>query len=650
MKNIYLILAILVPPFLGIFPANGNTYYFSSINGDDSRSVAQAEQAVTPWRSLAKLGQVSAQLKPGDSVLFKRGDVFYGSLVIGQSGATGSPIVFAAYGQGSDPVISGFVPLGGWKSVGNGIWQAPCPGCGLRVNMVTIGDTVQQMGRFPNSGYFKIQGHTANTAITDNNLSGGTDWTGADLVIRKNRFILDRNIIVSQQGGVLTYKGGAYYAASDKFGYFIQNDIRTLDQPGEWYYDPKTHLMHVFFGAAGPPAAVMASCIDTLVSISGKQWLVFRGLAFLGSNGNAFNLSDAANVTIAFCRIFFSSLDGVFAVRSNNLNMANLAVEHSDNNGIDLNGSNNMITDCRVGHTGNIPGMGNAQSSYIGINIKGDNNTVQYNTVDTTGYVGIFFQGSANTIRNNSVDYFAYIKDDGGGIYTWSGDIDSAASRSIGVISGNIVLNGITATSGTDSVTAGIANGIYLDENTMQTEVSNNTVAHCTTGIFVHDSHEIAVKGNTLFDNAAQLAVRRSVTKAAVRNNEISGNTAVSAKSNQNVLLLSSAVSGDVSNFANLHDNYYAQPASGASFFKTVVRQNNNNVQEKGALSDFQTRYGKESNSVVVSHAAVIRLEYNASKNVKVVALDRVYKDPAGRTFQGQLSLQPYCSEVLIPQ
>jgi parallel beta-helix repeat protein len=649
MKIIHFCLAILVPIILGIFPANGNSYYFSSTNGDDSRTATQAGQSGTPWRSLAKLNQVSGQLKPGDSVLFKRGDVFYGTLVIRQSGASGSPIVFAAYGQGSDPVISGFVRLGGWKSVGNGIWQTACPGCGLRVNMVTIGDTVQQMGRFPNTGYFKIQAHSANTAITDNNLVGGPDWTGADLVIRKNRFILDRNIIVSQQGGVLTYKGGAYYAAADKFGYFIQNDIRTLDQNGEWYYDPKTHLMNAFFGPAGPPADVMASSIDTLVSISGKQWLVFRGLTFLGSNGNAFSLTDASNVTIAFCGIFFSSLDAVLANRSSNLNLSNLAVEHSDNNGIDLTGSNNLITDCRVGHTGNIPGMGNAETSYIGINIKGDNNTVQYNTVDTTGYVGIFFQGSANAIKNNSVDYFTYIKDDGGGIYTWSGDIDSAGSRNIGIISGNIVMNGITATSGTDSVTAGIANGIYLDENTMQTEVSNNTVAHCTTGVFVHDSHEITVKGNTLFDNTAAIGVRRSVIKAAVRNNEISGNTAVSAKSNENVLLLSSAVSGDVSNFANFHDNYYAQPASGTSFFRTVVRQNNNNVQEKGGLSDFQSKYGKESNSVV-SPAAAIRLEYNASKKVKVVALDRMYKDPTGKTFQGQLSLQPYGSEILIPQ
>src|ERR1700748_20808 len=134
MKSIYSFLSILMPILLGIFPAKGNSYYFSSSSGDDSRSASQAQQSATPWKSLSKLNQVFPQLKPGDSVLFKRGDVFYGSIVAGQSGTSGNPIVLAAYGQGGDAIISGFSRLSGWKSAGKGIWQATCPGCGLRVN------------------------------------------------------------------------------------------------------------------------------------------------------------------------------------------------------------------------------------------------------------------------------------------------------------------------------------------------------------------------------------------------------------------------------------------------------------------------------------------------------------------------------------
>jgi parallel beta-helix repeat protein len=651
MKPLIILLTILVPIFGVVIPARGNTYYFSATNGDDSRSPTQAMQVSSPWRSLGKLNQVFAQLQPGDSVLFKRGEVFYGAIVAGQSGVAGKPIVFAAYGQGYDPIISGFSRLSGWKSGGNGIWQAPCQGCRLRVNMVTIEDTVQPMGRFPNSGYSKIQGHTANTSITDANLAGGPDWTGADVVIRKNRFILDRSTIISQQGSTLNYKGGSFYPATDKFGYFVQNDIRTLDQPGEWYYDPKSRIMNIYFGSGQPAPDIMASSVDTLVSIRNKQYLMFKGLTFLGSNGNAFFLSDAANITISFCRILYSASDGVCAIRSTNLTLANLSIDHSDDDGISIIGTGSLVTDCTVRHSGNVPGMGNPEHSYFGINIGGgSNNTVQYNTVDTSGYVGIFFLGGPNIIKNNAVDYFCYIKDDGGGLYTWSGDIDSATPRKTGIVTGNVVLNGITATSGTDSAGAGIADGIYLDENTGQIEVSYNTVAHCTSGIFVQDSHEAVVKNNTLYDNGAQLEIRHALAKGTLRNNDISFNTAVAAKTSQTVLLMSSGLPGDLGSFANLHDNYYGQVAGSGPLFRTSRRQDNRSVQDKGALGDFQARYGKETNSVVAPPAAAIRFEYNASKNVKVVALDRTYADAAGKTYQGSLKLAPYTSVVLMPK
>lgn len=622
--------------------------------GDDSRSPAQAQQAATPWRTLSKLNQIFPQLKPGDTVLFKRGETYYGSIVVGASGSAGRPIVLSAYGGGYEPIISGFSRLEGWKAgSARGVWQAPCPGCGLRVNMVTVGDVAQPMGRYPNSGYLSIQSHSGNNSITDPGLSGGTDWTGAEVVIRKNRFIIDRNTILSQQGGTLTYKGGSYYQPTDGFGYFIQNDIRTLDQPGEWYYDPQAKMMNIFYGAGPVPQEVGASSIETLVTIQGKQDIVIDGLTFTGSNNNAIQISDASSIVIATCRIRFAAVNGVSAVRTNLLTLSHLGIDHCNNNGIDINGQNNLVSDCIVRHSGNFPGMGNAEASYIGINISGQKNTVQFNTVDTTGYVGIFFLKGPNLIKNNTVNYFCYLKDDGGGIYTWSGDIDSATQRQTGTVTGNIVLYGVTAVDGTDKKTAGIANGIYLDENTGMIEVSDNTVAHCTAGIFLQDAHEVVVKGNTLYDNGAQISMRHALDKGTFRNDDISDNTAVASKSGQVVLLVSSGVSsgvgGSAAAFAGVHDNHYAT-GSGATFYKTVMRQNNQNVQDKGALSDWQTKYGKDANSVESSPTGSIRFEYNDSKSVKSVSLDGTYKDPKGKIFQGNLSLEPYKSEILIKQ
>jgi parallel beta-helix repeat protein len=216
-------------------------------------------------------------------------------------------------------------------------------------------------------------------------------------------------------------------------------------------------------------------------------------------------------------------------------------------------------------------------------------------------------------------------------------------------VTGNIVLNGVTATDGTDHVTSGIANGIYLDENTGMIAISDNTVAHCTAGIFLQDAHEVAVRGNTLYDNGAQISVRHALVKGALRNNEISDNTAVAARKDQTVLLLSSGVSGEVGSFSKVHNNHYSQ-AGGGSFYRTVVRQNNQNVQDRGALGDWQSKYGKDANSVQSTPVGGVRFEYNGSKMVKSVPLDGTYTDPGGKVFQGQLKLEPYRSEVLIRQ
>ncbi len=81
-------------------------FYLSSI-GSDSNSGTQDN----PWQSLSKLS--SKQLSPGDSIFFKKGESFYGHLVVNGSGSADKPIVFTSYGSGNQPIISGSVGIGG---------------------------------------------------------------------------------------------------------------------------------------------------------------------------------------------------------------------------------------------------------------------------------------------------------------------------------------------------------------------------------------------------------------------------------------------------------------------------------------------------------------------------------------------------------
>ena len=180
------------------------TYYFSSSSGNDDYTSIQARNPATPWKSLSKLNSFFKNLGPGDSVLFKRGEVFYGSVVAGHGGAVFAPVYLGAYGYGNKPEINGLTTLSNWKMVKNGIYAAPCTASGIDL---IINGKQEAEGRYPNKGYLTYQSHNANTSITDPQLS--ENWTGAEVVIRKNRWVIDKAIIAVKTAVLLTIPAAA---------------------------------------------------------------------------------------------------------------------------------------------------------------------------------------------------------------------------------------------------------------------------------------------------------------------------------------------------------------------------------------------------------------------------------------------------------
>lgn len=102
--------------------AQARKFYFSSSIGNDNYTIAQAQNQVTPWRTLSKLTSLTTGtngpnvFKPGDTLLFRRGDVFYGNpndnyctaywwnkdaYWTAPSGTPDNPIVFTNYGDSS---------------------------------------------------------------------------------------------------------------------------------------------------------------------------------------------------------------------------------------------------------------------------------------------------------------------------------------------------------------------------------------------------------------------------------------------------------------------------------------------------------------------------------------------------------------------
>jgi hypothetical protein len=80
----------------------GTTYYVDSRAGDDAADGTSPDRA---WKSLDAVN--AADLKPGDTVAFKRGSTFTGPLTLSASGTARAPITVKTYGKGALPRISG---------------------------------------------------------------------------------------------------------------------------------------------------------------------------------------------------------------------------------------------------------------------------------------------------------------------------------------------------------------------------------------------------------------------------------------------------------------------------------------------------------------------------------------------------------------
>jgi hypothetical protein len=584
---------------------HAKNYYFSSTSGDDSRSITDAQNPQTPWKSIQKLNTIFSGLVPGDSVFFRRNETFYGSINVAVSGSVNSPVVISAYGDGEKPIITGFEMLSNWVQKSTNIWEAAIPRAVSSLNLLTFNGQAKDMGRYPNyssanQGYRTIDAHNGIYSITDYNLSSNTDWTNAEIVIRKNRWELERGKITQHAGTLLKISTPTNFEPENKFGYFIQNHPATLDQNGEWYYNPASNKVSVFLNSQNPNSvAIAVPTINELIVVQGKNNIVFENLSFQGANARMFLIQHSRDLVIRNCIIKFSAFDAIYSENVNNFRTENNVIEDSYNSGfLCYNCHDLKFTENKVKNIGKIPGMARAQGLYTGISITGSNYSVSNNTIDSIGYVPIDFNGDAVVIKNNVVNNFGFVKDDGGGIYTWNGFTPLRTYNKRQII-GNIILNGIGAGAGTNATDYKPMHGIYLDDKTGTVEVTNNTVAYCgLSGIYVHNSFALTILNNNLYCNEKQLILTSDEYSGGVliRDVNMKENILFSKTSDQYVAY-STTDNNDLNSMGSFDKNYYCRPADDNLIFYTSYINGGKRISGENNLVQWQSIVNQDFNS-----------------------------------------------------
>lgn len=473
-----------------------NMYYVSE-NGDDE---APGTSEASAWQTLEKVNAGMSSFHKGDKILFKRGDTFKGRLAVTQSGVS-----IGAYGQGEKPVISGGEEItAAWTLRDGSVWETVIdPDKPAEINRLFKEDQLLPVSRHPNkevnNGYFNFESSSFVTQITDPHLPETPDWTGSEMVVRSTRYRLVKVDVTAHRGSTLSWKRTpGIFRLTNGYGYFFRNDLKAIDQEGEWAYAPAEGKVYLYASSDPGSKKIAYSKVDTVLSVQHASHVVIEDIQVTAGNVAAISL-DRADHFIIRNSTLTNSGTGITLTDSKKAVIENCRITHMYRDGItagrDCTGAailNNILTG--IGDEA----YGKAKT-FFGIYCVAGESQISGNRLNHTGSAGIVTAGQNNRISRNLVRNFAKFGEDMGGIYTNFNLGDNTGT----IIEENIVLEGYGEQKGAPSA-YGRVYGIYLDNFSTGVTVRKNTVAHVNgtcyylnfirTGIKVHH--------NTGFDGA----------------------------------------------------------------------------------------------------------------------------------------------------
>lgn len=591
--------------------------YYVAANGNDSADGSQG----APFKTIGKVNSLS--LVAGDKVLFNSGDIFYGNLIIKNSGVSGNPIYYGAYGTGAKPIITGFT-VQTLTQVGN-LYTS-----NVQTNMVLMDGVFQAYG---STDYFTVSSAGTNSITGTFNVP---NCVGGEVVWRPKHWVLWRGTITQQTSNTITYSafpsssGGPVYPAVKGYGFFFQNHPSLCTAAGQW----ACNAGKLSINLDNPNRIVKAATIADLITASGKSFVTFEGISFQGANNDLVNLISCSNFTFNNCEILYGGLYGIFGNgTSPNLTVTNCEIGWILSNAIFASSGSSTwtIVDNKIHDIGFVAGMGGSGEGQYFVIRDVKNSKVTGNKITKFGYVGINFQGQNNLIDKNYLDTFGTVKDDGSGIYC--GGQNNTGTK----ITNNIVLNGLGASKGTPD-SDNRMHGIYVDDGASNIEIANNTIAYCGGGgIYLHNAHEINIHDNICFDNkTSQITYYND-------GNTIGGislnNNIFFAKSSSEFVHRSSGGSASPKDFFSQADNnFWCRPSNENGSFSSLVPSRSDN------LGTWKSFTGKEANSKITpAGGANAILSYNETDAVK--SFPTGYVD----LFGTETAIQPFSGNVVIP-
>ncbi len=636
-------------PISSVYAA-GNAVYYVASNGSD---INDGLSPATAWKTIDKVNAMT--FDPGDTILFRKWDTFYGWLVVEQSGTAANRITFSSYGSGENPVITGFTPVSSWTNLGGNIWESTSQvSTATALNLVVINNIKTGMGRYPNigsnsdNGFLRYQTSDTNKSITSSSLNSTiTNRAWAEAVIRPQDWITIRTKIDSHVGSTLNYTEmfNNGYGAKPNYGFFIQNDVRTLDAQNEWYYDTTTKKLKIW--STSMPTDVKVPTVTNLFYTFYKEYITIDGIDFNGSAGDALYFWPvSSNLIITNCKVTYSGLKGIASYGDNNL-IDGCTVDNTIEDGVYYQGNNAIVRNNIIMNVGLVLGLAN-YTTQNGIGDVSNSSIVTNNQIKNIAGNGIWIGASGGQkVQHNIIDNVSLLSNDSAGIY-WFGQYDAGQT-----IDSNVIMNVIGNADGISGVPS--SEGIYIDDSSQYNTITNNIIFNSSNnGIKLHINNEPIVwgniiTGNTSFNNGKSAFIAENWGGYASQDITVEDNIFFAKTTNQYSAKFISADGNIAGNMVNGDNNYYAKPINPSTAF--YVWQTSNAVQIM-SLSEWQVYSSHDGNShespVTVSNQNEIRFEYATWTSRTIPLWSSGYIDVKGVYYSNSLSLQPWTSVILM--
>ncbi len=330
-----------------------NTYYFAR-KGDDENNGNAPDKA---WKNIEKLQNIN--LSGGDIIFLKAGDTFEGAITIKNSGNPDEPIQIKTFGGSTNAILKGSVEIIAFEGYDKGFrYKSKSP-----VKDVFIGNHWLQLARYPSKGFFAID-HGNKNSLTDRELLlEPVNCTGADVRIRAVNWQYEIARVKEHNNDKLIFENNMIYQCNKDYGYFLDNKLEFMTEPGEWYYDSENQCLYFNHYLENKPINEKTEAViyDTGITVAGCSNILIENITFERYHLAGVNIeTDSSGITLKNCRFKHIHRDGInLESGTSKVTIENSAFSHIKGRGIAcLDAEKASIKHNHFTNIGHYPGYG----------------------------------------------------------------------------------------------------------------------------------------------------------------------------------------------------------------------------------------------------------------------------------------------------